>query len=81
MPKHAIHPFKNVLLLHWEKTPKIFHIGCHKINAPNSCCYLSIIFISIEMHGLCKSYSKRDSIGKKWTSVRINKTMGTPMLA
>jgi hypothetical protein len=47
-----------------RKTPKIFHIGCHKINAPNFCYYLSSIFIAIERHGLCKSYSKRESVKK-----------------
>jgi hypothetical protein len=45
-------------------TQKIFHIGRHKINAPNSCCYLSSIFIAIERHGLCKSYSEKKSIEK-----------------
>jgi hypothetical protein len=45
-------------------TKKIFPIGCLKINAPNSCYYLSSIFIAIERHGLCTSYSKRESIGK-----------------
>jgi hypothetical protein len=57
----------------------IFPIGCRKINSSNSCKNtLSSIFIAIERHGLWKSYSRKESI-EKWTSVQINKTMGTPM--
>jgi hypothetical protein len=52
--KYAFHldPLKNILLLHWEKTTKIFHIGFHQINAPSSCA-ISQLF-SEERHGLCK---------------------------
>jgi hypothetical protein len=47
-----------------RKHLKIFHIDFHKINAPNSSCYLSIIFIAIEKHGLCKGYLGKESMEK-----------------
>jgi hypothetical protein len=51
-------PPKNVLLLHWELTPKKFLIGfIHQINALNSCCYLSKVLLQKRDMGLCKSYS------------------------
>jgi hypothetical protein len=65
-----------------EQTPKIFYIGFHQINALNSCAISQIFSIAKERHELCKSYSqkKKERI-KKWTSVRMIKTMGTLMPA
>ena len=52
----------------------------HQINAPSSCCYLSKVLLQEKRHGAMQKLfiKKREkSIGKKWTSVRIIKTMGT----
>ena len=58
--KHAFHldPPKNVLLLHWEKTPKICFIGFHQINALSSCCYLSKVCCRKETWAMQKLFIK-----------------------
>ena len=50
MPFH-LDPPKNVLLLHWGWTPKIFFIDIHQINAPSSSCCLSKVFVAEKKHG------------------------------
>ena len=69
MPFH-LDPPKNVLLQHWEKTPKIFLIGY----LPNKCSKFLLLslksFVAVKRSmWLCKSYSKKGE-KKKWTSVR-----------
>ena len=58
MPFH-LEPPKNVLLLHWEWTPKIYPIGY----PPNKCSKFLLLslksFVAEKKHGLCKSYSQR----------------------
>jgi hypothetical protein len=51
--------FKNVLLLHWEKTLKIFHIGFHQIKAPNSCAISQIFSVAKGGMGYAKVIQKR----------------------
>ena len=86
MQRHAFHldPPKNVLLLHWEKMPKTCLLGF----PPNKCSKFLLLslksFVAEKRYGLCKIYSykkkkERKRIEKKWTSVRIIKTMGTQM--
>ena len=56
MPFH-LDPPKNVLLQHWEKTPKIFLIGY----LPNKCSKFLLLslksFVAEKKQGLCKSDS------------------------
>ena len=59
MPSIQIHP-KNVLLLHWEKTPKIYFIGFHQINAPSSYCYLSKVCCRKEAWAMQKLFIKKE---------------------
>jgi hypothetical protein len=62
--KHAFHldPLKNILLLHWEKTPKIFHIGFHQINAPSSCAISQIFHCRKEAWAMQKLFTKERKI-------------------
>ena len=59
MPSIQIHP-KNVLLLHWEKTPKICFRGFHQINAPSSCCYLSKVCCRKEAWAMLDAHLKKE---------------------
>ena len=75
MPFH-LDPPKNVLLLHWEKTRKIFLIGYQ----PNKCSKFLLLslksFVAKKTHGtmqklfIKKGETKKKKLRKKWTSVR-----------
>jgi hypothetical protein len=59
--EYAFHldPLKNVLLLHWEKTPKKFYIGFHQINALNSCAISQTFSLQKRGTGYAKVIHKR----------------------
>ena len=73
MPFH-LDPPKNVLLLHWEKTPKTFLIG-YPPNKYSKFLLLSLkSFITEKNHGaMQKLFIKKErkkEMRKEWTSVR-----------
>jgi hypothetical protein len=53
-------PPKNALVLHWEKTPKIFYIGFHQINAPNSCAIPQIFSLQKRGMGYAKVIQRKN---------------------
>ena len=67
-----LNPSKNVLLLHWEKTPKIFLLGY----PPNKCSKFSLLSLKSSVakkrHGaMQKLFIKKEKKEmKKWTSVQ-----------
>ena len=75
MPFH-LDPSNNVLLLHWEKTPKIFLLGY----PPNKCSKFLLLslksFVVEKRHGamqklfIKKQREKQKRDGKKWTNVQ-----------
>ena len=68
MPFH-LDPPKTVLLLHWEKTPKIFLIGY----PPNKCSKFLLLslksFIAEKKHWAMQKLFINKEREKKWTSV------------
>jgi hypothetical protein len=78
-------PPKNVLLLHWEKTPKIFPIG----QPSNKCSEFLLLSLKsfvtekkhVAMQNLFIKKKEKKSIEKNEQVSKISKTMGTPMPA
>ena len=74
-------PPKNVLLLHWEWTPKIYLIGY----PPNKCSKFLLLslksFVAEKRHGSMQKLFIKKERKKKWQVSEIWKTMGTQMLA
>ena len=80
MPFH-LDPLKNVLLLHWELTPKIYPIGYPQINAPKFLLLsLKSFVIEKEALGYANVIHKKRVLKNGQVSEK-SKTMGTQMPA